>query len=290
MHRMNALSLLDLQLQPRVPLQVSAASGLIVRENQAWVVSDDRHSLHVHALPSGEFLRSIALSPDVGDSAIPKQAKPDFEALVGLPDGSVLALGSGSRPNRELGARVDATARVQALELSELYAALRARLPDLNIEGAAFRDGELLLAHRGLGARRSGLARIDLAACLTSPTGSWPASAIMEVCPIELGDLDGIPLAFTDLAFDAQGTLHYLAAAEHTDDPYLDGHCAGTVIGQLGLQFKPRPLARLRPDVKAEGLAEWPDGPSGGRWLLVTDADDPALRSQLYEFTLPTKR
>ncbi len=287
---MNIPSLPDLLLQPRACLQVSAASGLVVRANQAWVVSDDRHSVQIYALPSGERIRSIALSPDAQDVPLRKRDKPDFEALVALEDGSLLALGSGSRPNRERGAWIDTAGAVHPLDLSALYACLREQIPDLNIEGAACRGRELLLAHRGLGARHSCVARINLYACLASTTGRWPASAVIEVCPIALGELEGIPLAFTDLAFDARGTLHYLAAAEHTDDPYLDGRCAGTVIGQLDLQLRAKPLARLRPDVKAEGLAAWHDSQGGACWLLVTDADDPALRSQLYEFTLATGR
>lgn len=283
---MNTPPLPDLQLQLRAFLQVSAASGLVVRDNRAWVVSDDRHSLQAHALPSAEHLHSIMLSPEVADVALRKRDKPDFEALVGLEEGSILALGSGSRPNREGGVRIDSAGRVHALDLSALYAGLREHIPDLNIEGAAVCHGALLLAHRGLGARRSCLARIDLQTCLASPAGRWPASALQEVVPIELGGLDGVPLAFTDLAFDTQGALHYLAAAEHTDDPYLDGGCAGTVIGRLTTQWRAQHLARLRPDVKAEGLAEWIDGQGKGRWLIVTDADDPAQRSQLYEFTL----
>ena len=68
--------------------------------------------------------------------------------------------------------------------------------------------------------------------------------------------------------------LHFLAAAEATDDPYEDAPCAGSALGCFDAAFFPRLLARLRPDLKAEGLAWWepPGGP--GRWLVVADADD----------------
>lgn len=285
---MNTASLPDIPLVPRFALKASAASGLVVNQDRAWVVSDDRRALEVYELGSGLRAPSIPLLPGASDEALPKHDKPDFEALAAIGDGSWLALGSGSRPNRELGILIGpATAR--SIDLSAVYARLREDIEALNIEGAVCCGTQLLLAHRGVGASRSCIARIDLTSCLSSNVGRWPASALVEIVPVALGTLDGVPLAFTDLALDARGRLHYLAAAELTDDPYLDGRCAGTVIGRLDERLVATSLARLRPDVKAEGLAWWQPESDQGRWLLVTDADDPALRSQLYQFELSAK-
>ena len=69
--------------------------------------------------------------------------------------------------------------------------------------------------------------------------------------------------------------LHFLAAAEATDDAYEDAACAGSAFGSFDAAFQPRLLARLRPDIKAEGLAWWEPAGAPGRWLIVADADQP---------------
>ena len=117
---------------------LSAASGLVNVGEHWYVVADDEHHLGMfsstHDAP-GRLLRMF-------DGSLPdklkarKAKKPDLEALVLLPrfrdypGGALLALGSGSRPNREscvlLGLdAVGAIDRAPTLfDLSELYAAL----------------------------------------------------------------------------------------------------------------------------------------------------------------------
>jgi hypothetical protein len=89
---------------------------------------------------------------------------------------------------------------------------------------------------------------------------------------IRLGGIDGVALSLTDAAGAADGIV-LTAAAEATDDPYLDGPVSGSAIGvwragALGA------LHRLRGAGKVEGICAAP-GPGGG-YLLVTDADDRA--------------
>lgn len=274
------------ELRLRFALSVSAASGIVVRGDVAFVIGDDRTGLDRYALPDGSALSPLPLLAGFDALAtLPKPDKPDLEALAELGDGTLVALGSGSRPNRDRGFRVDGH-RVDALDLSPLYAHLRGAIPDLNIEGAALEDADtLVLAHRGVG-RLAGscLVRLDVSALRSHRT--WTAECLRDIRAVELGTLDGIVLGFTDLAPDAGGVLHFLAAAEDTDDPYRDGHCRGSVIGRLGRDGSATVLARLDPVVKAEGLAY--AGREGGRdhWCVVTDADDPSLRARLYELEL----
>lgn len=279
---MNSSRLPDVQLRPRFALDASAASGLVVVEDEAWVVSDDRAAVEVYDLGDGRRARTLPLGHGGGTTPIRKREKPDFEALADLGDGRVVALGSGSRPNREGGYLISGEA-VRRVDLSALYARLGEHIEALNIEGAVRRGPEFLLAHRGVGASRSCIVRLDLATCLSSADERWPAQALIGIHPVALGELDGVPLAFTDLALDPQGVLHFLAAAERTDDPYLDGHCAGTIIGRLDEQLRATSLGRLHPAVKAEGLACWHHRDGAQRWVVVTDADDPKLQSTLYE-------
>ncbi|MGH8517665.1 MAG: DUF6910 family protein, partial [Panacagrimonas sp.] len=204
-------------------------------------------------------------------TTLPKPEKPDLEALAELGDGTLVALGSGSRPNRDRGYRIAVDGGVCELDLSPLYAHLRRDIPDLNIEGAALQgDHTLVLAHRGVGrGGASRLIRLDASLLRDERLAAWPAAALRAVQGVDLGTLDGVALAFTDLAPGPDGVLYYLAAAEDTDDPYCDGHCRGSVIGRLDADGTARTLARLTPPVKAEGLAfSHRDGGANHWWVV----------------------
>lgn len=274
-------------LRQRFALSLSAASGIVVRAGIAYVVGDDRVGLDRYDLADGTALAPIPLlAGHEAHATLAKPEKPDLEALAELGDGTLVALGSGSRPNRDRGFRIDAGGTARPIDLSPLYARLRRDVPDLNIEGAALdpATGTLALAHRGVGRTdASALIRLDARTLLHA---AWPASALRGMQGIDLGALDGVALAFTDLATGPDGVLHYLAAAEDTDDPYRDGHCRGSVLGRLERDGTARALARLTPNVKAEGLAYSHRSDGEDVWLIVTDADDPGLYAKLYELRL----
>lgn len=281
----------DAQLHTCFTLSLSAASGLVLREGIVTVLGDDCAALHRYRLHDGAALPSIPLLGLPVDAVLAKADKPDLEALVDLGNGALLALGSGSRPNRERGFRISATHAVEHIDLSPLYAALRAEIPTLNIEGAAFQAGDLVLAHRGLARGDvSRLIRLDPHAALDSNCRHWSAELLRKIQPVALGELDGVDLAFTDLACDTNGVLHYLAAAEATNDPYLDGECRGSVIGRIDTDGRAHRLARLRPDMKAEGLTWLGSTANYQRWLVVTDADDPKQDARLFELRLISQR
>ena len=279
------------QLHTCFTLGLSAASGLVLRDGVVSVLGDDCAALHRYRLHDGAALPSIPLLGLSADSVLAKAQKPDLEALVDLGDGSLLALGSGSRPNRERGIRINSTGTVELIDLAPLYARLRNDIPDLNIEGAVLHAGALVLAHRGVGhGDASRLIRLDVQAVLDPRRTRWLPDLLREIHSLKLGELDGIALAFTDLACNANGALHYLAAAEVTDDPYLDGECRGSVIGRIESDGRAHTLARLRPDVKAEGLAWLGRSEHYQRWLVVTDADDPTVDASLFELRLPSSK
>lgn len=281
------MKLPDCPLRPVFELQLSAASGLVLRDGLAWVVADDRLALDAYTLAQGLHHETILLRPDATAAALAKPDKPDLEALADLGNDRLLALGSGSRPNRELAYLIERGAATH-IDVSALYERLRSEIRKLNIEAAVRRGPELLLAHRGHGRRHAScIVRIDLDAALRATSGVWPASALIDITEVQLGKLDGTPLGITDLALDPAGHLHYLAAAENTDDAYLDGRCMGTLIGRLDERMRPTHLARLRPDLKAEGLAWWKSSKTHAHWCVVTDADDPARRATLFEIRLP---
>lgn len=280
----------EVRLHTLHTLGLSAASGLVLRGDLAFVLGDDRSGLDRLRLADGRPLAPIPLLAGTSEAVLSKAVKPDLEALADLGERGLLALGSGSRPNRERAFRVHPRGvrfGVQAIDLSPLYARLRRDIGALNIEGAVLLGDDLVLAHRGVGASEpSCLVRLDAAMLFDRAPDLWPAAALLDIRAISLGQLDGVALGLTDLATSPDGRLHYLAAAEATADAYLDGPCRGSVIGCLDEQGQARTLARLRPDVKAEGLAFRRREAQADCWLVVTDADDPARRATLEELRL----
>src|SRR5262245_45835362 len=94
------------------PAFVYAASGLAASGGELYVIADDELQLACFPAAGAAPGTLLALLP----GALPdghearKREKPDFEILLRLPalprypSGALLALGSGSRPNRERGA------------------------------------------------------------------------------------------------------------------------------------------------------------------------------------------
>ena len=178
--------------------------------------------------------------------------------------------------------------RIAPVDLSDLYAPLRARFADLNIEGAFVASGELRLLQRGNRAdARNACIALDWNQIAPWLGGQKPVPpAVKAVQTIELGSVDGVPLGLTDGAALSAGAWVFCAVAENTDSSYHDGHCAGSAVGAVGPDGKLRRLEFLQGAPKVEGIAVQVDG---GELVLtlVTDADDPAIASQLLEVRLP---
>jgi hypothetical protein len=271
-----------LQLSQVAALDVSAASGLCALADRLCVVADDETFLAQYAF-DGAPLGRVALF----DDALPeehharKRRKPDLEALAALPDGRLLALGSGSTSQRERGALVDPARgfTVRPIDLGALYRELRASLPELNVEGAVVVDDRLVLLQRGNGrARANARIELDLARLLEALERGAPppASALVGIAPVALPELAGVPLSFTDAAVH-EGRVLFTAAAEDTDDTYADGANMGSVIGELvGAQVSW--VQPVLPVCKLEGIA---CTPQGALWL-VADADNRAIPAALF--------
>lgn len=285
--------LVDAAAHPRGQAHLSAASGLVLLGGRLYLVADDEH--HLASLqPDGSGLQLHRLLdgdlPD--DKAQRKRRKPDLEALAVLPSsglGTLLALGSGSKPQREQGLLLElgATgepAHLRIVNLSALYALLHAEFADLNIEGA-FVDGETLhLLQRGnKGSAINACIRFALDAVQAWLLRGGPAPAPLQVVRMDLGTVGGVPLGFTDGAPWPGGGWVFSAVAEDTADSYNDGACAGTVLGWVGPDGR---LLRMEPVAgapKIEGIAPV----SATTILAVTDADDPARPSSLLSMDVP---
>lgn len=281
---------------PRGQPHLSSASGLVCMHGRAYVIADDEQHLAVFddLRSPGRLVRLLPGDLPAGKKDR-KRAKADFEVLIALmpsaarPHGGLLALGSGSRPNRERGVVITFDARGEpagpprSLDLAPLYAPLHARFAELNIEGGMHLGERLVLLQRGhQGAALNAAVHFDLGAMADWIDGrrSEPPQPVAEH-RFALGEAGGVPLCFTDGAALPDGRWLFTAVAEATDDAYADGPCAASAVGLVDAGGRLLSMRALSPPHKVEGLAA--RLANGAIELcMVSDADDPAMPSQLF--------
>ena len=295
-HRLRDLRI-DPITHPRGRTYLSAASGLVRVGERLYVVADDEHYLAVFDATSPEAPgRLLRLFEGELPEALKKRKalKPDVEsltrlpAMAGCPSGALLVLGSGSRPNRYTGALMtlgpDGSVEGDArhIDLTPVYAPLCSQFTELNIEGALVVGDELLLLQRG-NKGGSPNACIHLALGQVLPWLSGQSIAPVQATAVQrhdLGEVGGVPLCFTDGSALPDGAWVFSAVAESVDDSYNDGLCVGASIGLIDAKGTLRSMQALAPSFKVEGVAADPDG-DAVTLTMVTDADDPAIPSQL---------
>jgi len=286
------------------PRHLSAASGLVCINSYIYVVADDELHLGVFREARSEPGQLIRLFEGVLPDPKPdrKKRKPDLEALTLLPahgdypHGVLLALGSGSKRKRRMGAllALDAQGAVRglprAVDLSPLLDPLDGEFPKLNIEGAAVSGNELCLIQRGNSRHKNNaVIRFPLPALLdVLRSGQTSAIEPAAIQRFDLGRIDGIPLSFTDAAALPDGAMVFTAVAEDTDDAYDDGPCVGATIGMADRDGRLLGMQRLDRPHKIEGVDARMDG-DVIRLLLVTDADDAAIPAGLFSATMAWK-
>ncbi len=289
---------LDAGEHPRGQAHLSAASGLVCSGGRVYVVADDEHHLGIFdSLRAPGELHRIAPGDLPDGMKARKKRKPDLECLLQWPDATrgeaagtssgLLALGSGSRPNRERGwwiaLRADGrpAAAATAIDLGPLYRPLRAELGAINIEGAVLTGDELLLLNRGVNGGLNAAVRYRRQDVQRLIDGGDAELRPIQIHHHELGSLAGVPLGFTDGAALPSGGWLYSAVAEDTDNSVADGACTGSVIGCIdadGRRVWQRSLAEV---FKVEGVDVQVSG-AGLMVCMVTDADDPKQASGLY--------
>lgn len=277
---------------PQGRVHLGAASALVRVDRQLYVVADDELHLGLFILGDPRPGRLVQLFEGAlpAEKVTRKAAKPDLEVLALLPatkccpEGMLLALGSGSTPERWRGVLLglEDDARPHQIDLAPLYQPLRQRFADLNIEGGFRLDDEFLLLQRGnQGQTTNAAVHYSWGEFRDWLTGEGGVP-IPHVQPLDLGELAGVALGFTDGAALADGRWLFSAVAEDTTDSYRDGACLGAVIGLAERDGRVRRLAELDGKWKVEGIAL----DEAGDLLLVTDADDPATASSLLHLPL----
>ncbi|MBK7778876.1 MAG: hypothetical protein IPI43_32985 [Sandaracinaceae bacterium] len=291
------------QARPELPAHLRAGSAVRRWGGRLVVVQDDVHALGFLDEVTGD-ITALLLPPGAdgshvfGDDLGNKALKMDLEACVTLPDGRLVALGSGSTPARERLVVVGPAGDVRQQNAHALYAAMHARPEftgsELNIEGATVVGAALLLFQRGNGAPRDGrlpvnaVGRMELGAFVSFLDGG-PAPVLGDVVQVDLGQVGRVRFGFTDACTLPDGRVAFLAGAEDSPDTYRDGQVVGCRFGLLDgssatytdVQTPDGSGSRL----KLEGLdfvAEHPDGTL--EFVVVADMDDPhvpALRASL---------
>lgn len=231
-----------------IPAHVRAASS-IRRQGQRLVILQDDVSALAVLDPATGSTHSILLpaGPDgarvFDDVRGNKKLKLDLEACIVLPDGRLIAFGSGSSPQREKIVTVAAGkgAMPQQIAANDLYSSLRghtdARGARLNIEGAVVQGNWLRLLQRGSGKRHfkpwNAILDVSLDKFLGWLDGRQPFPPVRRVFDIDLGNATGVPFGFTDAAVTDDGRIAFVACAEDTVDSIDDGPVLGCRFGWL---------------------------------------------------------
>lgn len=282
----------------------------------AAIDSMDAFATHVDAVPlllptDADGTRTF------DDTRGNKAAKLDLEAAVVLPDGRLLVFGSGSTPARERVALL-APDRARLVAASTLYARMRegAHLQEreMNIEGAIVIANRVRVFNRAVGLRTDASTKtrtetrtethietrsatrardprdhpsnttfdLDLPAFLAWLDDGAAPPYVENVIRYDLGRAEGAVIGFTDAALQHDGTVAFLACAELTGDPTVDGRVVATRFGVLdgaaGWQSEIVDEHGGRILDKLEGLE--PDE-RPGCFHVVSDADDPGTPARI---------
>lgn len=289
--------LLTRSAQPNRPAHLSAASGLVQIGPWLYVVADDELHLGKFSLEgdnAGDLYRCFAGELPI-EAEERKAEKPDVEVLtlISQPKNpsrqALLALGSGSKKNRHRSAIISLDSHgnisgpAEIIDLSPFYEFLKGEIGKLNIEGAAIVQNDIFLFQRGnkknkLNASiRIGLE--DFYRVLSQPHEYYEPR--IQITPYDLGEIEEVPLCFTDATSLPTGEIVFTASAENTSDAYLDGACMGSVIGIINSKGDLSSLEPIDKKIKLEGLVATSHDKSIDI-LLVTDADDATRPAQLY--------
>jgi len=277
---------------------LSAASGLVQVNDWLYVVADDENHLGLFMRDGNEHGELITLFS--GNLPLEleerKAAKPDLEVLTLIPaskkypQGALLALGSGSKDARHRGVIIPFTttgelSTAEIINLTLLYRELKEEIGKINIEGAVIIDNDIILFQRGNKKNKLNASiRISLKQFFQyafADDKKTKHKLDATITAYELGEIDGVPLCFTDATPLPDGSIIFTAAAENTSDSYLDGLCMGSIVGIINSNGDLHSTIPLDKKVKAEGV-EATIIDNAIHLLLVTDADDATAPAQLY--------
>lgn len=282
------------------PNYVYSASGLVELNNEWLVVADDELHLAIFSSDPGKPGRWLRLFPG---ELLPeeykdrKKKKPDLEAITLLnsysfaPGGALLVVPSMSRPNRTNGALLalnkNEVGEPIPIDFQNMHAVLSSKIKELNIEGVVITDQSVKLFHRGSrGNSKSAIIDIETTAFLRDlhDTHAPNAKSIQNIREYDLGQINGVDLAFTDATRLPDGRILFLSAAENSKNAYDDGICAGSAVGILNDKADIVAVEQIEGKLKLEGIS----AKTKGKQLelsFVSDSDDAQIPSELFAAT-----
>ena len=285
------------------PAHIASASGVARRGDFVYVVGDDLLQVGIFELASGApgAARQVLAGDLPSDEGERKREKPDLEGLTALPpvpgepNGGLLGLGSGSKPDRDRGffwsfaADGSLAGDPRTIDLAPAYDLMRAELGGrINIAGAAVLGDRLWLFHRAnKGEAPNTVAEFelrDLSQTLGDDLVVDP-DELVELRAYDLGELDGVPLCFSDATALTNELVCFCASAEGEEDGDVRGSVVGTIADD-GSVTRVRTIDRRW---KVEGVHATID--TGViDFLFVCDQDDPEIASPLLSATMPVDR
>jgi hypothetical protein len=282
---------------PDRPAHVASASGVARRGAFAYVIGDDELDLAVFDLSGSEpgTLRQ-ALAGELPDDGARAEHKPDLEALTtvppfeGSPFGGLIGLGSGSSERRDRGffwpLNADGSLRDEPrqLDLAPLYRLLRRQLGEINVEGASVFGDSLWLFNRGNeGEAPNAVAEVALPELGESLRGDLAIDPeeLSQLRAYDLGELDGVPLCFSDATSISDELVVFTASAEAGE-----GGICGSVVGTIDADGVVQRLRTIDRAWKVEGVdAKIDTGVVD--FVFVCDQDEPQTPSPLLTATMP---
>lgn len=281
---------------------ISAASSLVRIGETLFVIPDDELDIGIFpddAKEHGHMVRILdgRLSSDID---VRKKQKPDLESAMLVPPfenhphGGVMALGSGSKPDRCTGALLPLdgegapAGHYITVDLNPLYDRLQPDVGAVNIEGAAVVGDTVRLLQRGNdGDAMNGIVDLKLEAVLASLAAGepWSPDAVTRIEPRSLGDLKGVTLCFADSSPLEDDRQVFAASAEESHDGG-DGAIAGSALGMMAPDGDVSFIDEVDKTIKIEGLTARIED-DAIQVLMVTDADNPDTPSPLLEARLP---
>ncbi|MFC7726842.1 DUF6910 family protein [Nocardioides sp. GCM10028917] len=280
---------------------VRAASAVVPLGDGHLVVSDD--ATHAAWFRRGEQPARVRLLPPVDGHEVfdeesgTKDLKPDLETACEVSrDGAsgVLVMGSGSSPRRMrwcLLRLAEGRPDVVVADMTHVYASVATALdvdPDvLNLEGACVVGRSLRWFHRGLPSAglMSGSVDLDLDSAWSAAVGEAEAADLQVTRPrhYDLGAVDGVGLAITDVVALPGGDLLACAAAEDSPNPRDDGPVTATALARIRGDHVDEVVRLPRLDgkvLKVEGLMLLDGDETEAVLFAVTDVDDPDAPSR----------
>lgn len=278
------LTVLDRQVLTDIP----SASGIARTGSDIYVIGDN--TPWIYRLTSQfELEERMVLLSGYGDSIIPKNSKPDLEAITPVQWGNqeeLLVFGSGSKsPERDvlIRFRVDHPTQTKRYSLKDLYGEIKSitGLNDstFNIEAAAIANDQLFLFNR----EENNILRYNLREFISYLEGNRDYPTLREYT-IKLPALNGVQAKFSGATcLSSENLIVFTASVENNLNPIADGEILGSYVGIIPMEelkdnYQPDCVLPEDKDqtlkIKVESVEVLSsDHPGKPELLLVTDSD-----------------